>query len=104
MHFRSFRYAEMQVCFSSAAPHLHHSEAERVTKLSLERSRFPCGPDFPQTLLTCTRPVLPPDRAPMFLRLPLRPAQHQALYGYCYALCVRTHTRADCLSAMSDSP
>src|SRR2546423_3937291 len=68
MHFRSFRYAEMQVCFSSAAPHLHHSEAERVTKLSLERSRFPCGPDFPQTLLTCRRPVFPPDRAPMFLR------------------------------------
>src|SRR5438270_1442252 len=66
MHFRRFRYAEMQVCFYSAAPHLHHSEAERVTKLSLERSRFPCGPDFPQTLLTCRRPVFPPDRAPMF--------------------------------------
>ena len=51
---------EMQVCFYSAAPHLHHSEAERVTKLSLERSRLPCGPDFPQTLLTCRRPVFPP--------------------------------------------
>src|SRR5690348_4910344 len=69
MHFCCFRYAEMQVCFSSAAPHLHHSEAERVTKLSLERSRFPCGPDFPQTLLTCRRPVFPPDRAPMCLRV-----------------------------------
>jgi hypothetical protein len=71
MHFNLFRYAEMQVCFYSAAPHLHHSEAERVTKLSLERSRFPCGPDFPQTLLTCRRPVFPPDRAPMFLRSPM---------------------------------
>src|SRR5205807_4517675 len=67
MHFRRFRYAEMQVCFYSAAPHLHHSEAERVAKLSLERSRLPCGPDFPQTLLTCRRPVFPPDRAPMCL-------------------------------------
>src|SRR5271169_2672944 len=69
MHFHHFRYAEMQVCFYSVAPHLHHSEAERVTKLSLERSRLPCGPDFPQTLLTCRRPVSPPDRAPLFLRV-----------------------------------
>jgi hypothetical protein len=69
MHFPRFRYAEMQVCFYSAAPHLHHSEAERVAKLSLERSRFPCGPDFPQTLLTCRRPVFPPDRAPLFSRV-----------------------------------
>src|ERR1700757_1666791 len=69
MHSRYFRYAEMQVCFYSAAPHLHHSEAERVTKLSLERSRLPCGPDFPQTLLTCRRPVFPPDRAPLFSRV-----------------------------------
>jgi hypothetical protein len=69
MHFPRFRYAEMQVCFYSAAPHLHHSEAERVAKLSLERSRLPCGPDFPQTLLTCRRPVFPPDRAPLFSRM-----------------------------------
>src|SRR6202040_634663 len=70
MHFHRFRYAEMQVCFYSAAPHLHHSEAERVTKLSLERSRLPYGPDFPQTLLTCRRPVFPPDRAPVVSRGP----------------------------------
>jgi hypothetical protein len=77
MHFNLFRYAEMQVCFYSAAPHLHHSEAERVTKLSLERSRLPCGPDFPQTLLTCRRPVSPPDRAPLFLRVhPFRECQN----------------------------
>lgn len=68
MRFHLLRYAEMQVCFYSAAPHLHHSEAERGSKLSLERSRFPCGPDFPQTLLTCRRPVFPPDRAPLCLR------------------------------------
>jgi len=35
-------------------------------RLSLERSRLPCGPDFPQTLLTCRRPVFPPDRAPLY--------------------------------------
>jgi hypothetical protein len=38
-----------------------------LSKLSLERSRLPCGSDFPQTLLTCRRPVFPPDRAPLFL-------------------------------------
>jgi hypothetical protein len=65
MLFFSSGYAGIDVCFRSAAPHLHHSEAERVTKLSLERSRLPCGPDFPQTLLTCRRPVFPPDRAPL---------------------------------------
>jgi hypothetical protein len=69
MRFCRFRYAGIVVCFSSAAPHLHHSEAERAKKLSLERSRLPCGPDFPQTLLTCRRPVFPPDRAPLFSRV-----------------------------------
>ena len=69
MRFCQFRYAGIVVCFPSAAPHLHHSEAERAKKLSLERSRFPCGPDFPQTLLTCRRPVFPPDRAPLFLHV-----------------------------------
>ena len=69
MRFFCFGYAGIDVCFRSAAPHLHHSEAERVTKLSLERSRLPCGPDFPQTLLTCRRPVFPPDRAPLFSRV-----------------------------------
>jgi hypothetical protein len=68
MLFFRFGYAGIDVCFRSAAPHLHHSEAERVIKLSLERSRLPCGPDFPQTLLTCRRPVFPPDRAPLFWR------------------------------------
>src|SRR6202035_6143518 len=73
MHFHRFRYAEMQVCFYSAAPHVHHSEAERVTKLSLERSRLPCGPDFPQTLLTCRRPVFPPrPGAVVFMGLLIR--------------------------------
>jgi hypothetical protein len=67
MLFFRFRYALNAVCFRSAEPHLHHSEAERaITKLSLERSRFPCGSGFPQTLLTCRRPVFPPDRAPLF--------------------------------------
>jgi hypothetical protein len=78
MHLHHFRYAEMQVCFYSAAPHLHHSEAERVTKLSLERSRLPCGPDFPQTLLTCRRPVSPPDRAPLFSPIAPFLVRHQA--------------------------
>ena len=68
MRFDASRYAEMDVCFSSAAPHLHHSEAERVIRLSLERPRLPYGSDFPQTLLTCRRPVFPPDRAPLLLR------------------------------------
>jgi DNA polymerase IV len=31
------------------------AEAERVTKLSLERSRLPCGPDFPHQ--ACVRPA-----------------------------------------------
>jgi len=70
MRFCRFRYAGIVVCFFSAAPHLHHSEAERARKLSLKRSRFPCGADFPQTLLTCRRPVFPPDRAPLFSRVP----------------------------------
>jgi len=68
MRFSRFGYAGNEVCFRSAEPHLHHPEAERAIKLSLERSRFPCGPDFPQTLLTCRRPVFPPDRAPLFSR------------------------------------
>ena len=66
MRFCQFRYARIVVCFFSAAPHLHQSEAERAKKLSLKRPRFPCGADFPQTLLTCRRPVFPPDRAPLF--------------------------------------
>jgi hypothetical protein len=67
MLFFRFRYARNAVCFLSAESHLHQSEAERaITKLSLERSRLPCGPDFPQTLLTCRRPVFPPDRAPLY--------------------------------------
>jgi hypothetical protein len=59
MRFCRFGYARNDVCFCSPAPHLHHSEAERGYILSLERSRLPCGPDFPQTLLTCRRPVSP---------------------------------------------
>jgi len=67
MRFCGCRYARIAVCFYSAEPHVHHSEAERASKrLSLERTRLPCGPDFPQTLLTCRRPVFPPDRAPLF--------------------------------------
>src|SRR5438477_12712567 len=96
MHFRRFRYAEMQVCFYSAAPHLHHSEAERVTKLSLERSRLPCGPDFPQTLLTCSRPVFPPDRAPLFLRVQRCCEPQQSSMPLCGARSVGTSTRAGC--------
>ena len=64
MRFCRFGYARIDVCFLSRAPHLHHSEAERATKLSLERPRLPYGSDFPPTLLTCRRPVFPPDRAP----------------------------------------
>ena len=67
MRFCRFGYARIDVCFLSRAPHLHHSEAERVNQLSLERPRLPYGSDFPQTLLTCRRPVFPPDRAPLCL-------------------------------------
>jgi hypothetical protein len=67
MRFYRFGYARIDVCFFSGAPHLHHSEAERARRFSLKRSRLPCGPDFPQTLLTCWRPVFPPDRAPLCL-------------------------------------
>jgi hypothetical protein len=35
--------------------------------LSQKRFRLPYGTDFPQTLLTCRRPVFPPDRAPLYL-------------------------------------
>jgi hypothetical protein len=35
--------------------------------LSQKRPRLPYGTDFPQTLLTCRRPVFPPDRAPLCL-------------------------------------
>ena len=70
MRFSRLGYARISVCFFSHAPHLLHSVAERVRQLSLERSRLPCGPDFPQTLLTCRRPVFPPDRAPLFLAVP----------------------------------
>ena len=38
--------------------------------LSQKRPRFPYGTDFPQTLLTCRRPVFPPDRAPLCLWRP----------------------------------
>ena len=57
---------EMRPCFPFDAPHLLASEAERAENPLLERARLPCGPSFPQTLLTCRRPVFPPDRAPMF--------------------------------------
>ena len=34
--------------------------------LSQKRSRLPCGADFPQTLLTCRRPVSPPTGRRLF--------------------------------------
>ena len=36
------------------------SRSGESMKLSQKRSRIPCGSDFPQTLLTCRRPVSPP--------------------------------------------
>jgi hypothetical protein len=38
--------------------------------LSQKRPCLPYGTDFPQTLLTCRRPVFPPDRAPLCLWRP----------------------------------
>ncbi len=78
MRFCRFGYARIDVCFLSRAPHLHQSEAERVNQLSLERPRLPYGSDFPQTLLTCRRPVFPPDRAPLCLVVPV-PACHEPM-------------------------
>jgi hypothetical protein len=44
------------------------SRSGESVMLSQKRPRFPYGTDFPQTLLTCRRPVFPPDRAPLYLR------------------------------------
>jgi hypothetical protein len=70
MRFSRLGYARISVCFFSHAPHLLHSEAERVRQLSLERSRLPCGPDFPPNASDMQAPGLPPDRAPLLLAVP----------------------------------
>ena len=43
------------------------SRSGESVMLSQKRPRLPYGTDFPQTLLTCRRPVFPPDRAPLCL-------------------------------------
>src|SRR5215472_3929389 len=74
MHFCRLGHARIAALFSrKATPFLWIGSAERF-KLSLERACLPCGPGFPQTLLTCRRPVFPPDRAPLSsLLTPVRP-------------------------------
>jgi hypothetical protein len=51
MHFFRCGHAGIAALFSTVPPHLGNPEAERAPKLSSERARLPCGPDFPQTLL-----------------------------------------------------
>ena len=46
------------------------SRSGESVMLSQKRPRLPYGTDFPQTLLTCRRPVFPPDRAPLCLWRP----------------------------------
>ena len=97
MRFFRSRYARIDVCFRSGAPHLHHSEAERAEYSLLKRSRLPCGPDFPQTLLTCRRPVFPPDRAPLCFRRMSEPDYQQSLHC---AWSPGTSIRSGCGSTM----
>jgi hypothetical protein len=65
----SFRYARIEglLCLIRTPSDIYRS-GESST-LSQKWTRLPCGPNFPQTLLICRRPVFPPDRAPSYFRV-----------------------------------
>ena len=60
MRFCRSRHAGIADLFSEAATPSSWLRSEERSKLSLRRACLPCGPDFPQTLLTRRRPGFPP--------------------------------------------
>src|SRR5260370_28979685 len=56
------------------APPCLQSRSGEGAMSSETRPRLPCGPGFPQALLTSRRPVLPPDRAPFCFAPKFQPA------------------------------
>jgi len=60
MHFCRCGHAEIAALFSIIPSPFALSGSGESSKLSSERAYLPCGLGFPQTLLTCRRPVLPP--------------------------------------------
>jgi hypothetical protein len=65
-----FRTCTKGGLFSLERTPLFVSRSGESMMLSQKRPRLPYGTDFPQTLLTCRRPVFPPDRAPLCLWRP----------------------------------
>jgi hypothetical protein len=65
-----FRACTKRGLFSLERTPFFVSRSGEGMMLSQKRPRFPYGTDFPQTLLTCRRPVFPPDRAPLCLWRP----------------------------------
>ena len=65
-----FRACTKRGLFSLERTPLLSSRSGESVMLSQNRPRLPYGTDFPQTLLTCRRPVFPPDRAPLCLWRP----------------------------------
>ena len=65
-----FRACTKRGLFSLERNPFSVSRSGESMTLSQKRSRPPYGTVFPQTLLTCRRPVFPPDRAPLCLWQP----------------------------------
>ena len=66
MHFFRSRHAGIADLFSEAATPFSWARSEERSKRFLRRACLPCGSGFPQTLLTCRRPVSPRPGAVAF--------------------------------------